>query len=207
MLQQKRLLISLIVILLSVLTGIMFVWNPSATPVRHSSVPLELKSRPIGGDFTVEILNADLSLSDLHGKTVILYFGYTLCPDICPITLSTIADALNQMTPRELEDVQALFVSFDPERDNTTRLEEYSQNFHKSLIGATAEPETLMEITGRYGVAYEFVEGDLPVRLVIKHSSSIYIIDKAGSLVKSLPYGTKANEILDSVRETIVNSN
>lgn len=203
--KQKKLLLGIISVLLLLLVAIMFVWNPSHEPIRHNNVPLALKSNPIGGDFTVEILNADLALNDFLGKTVILYFGYTQCPDICPITLSTISDALKQMTASELEAVQALFVSIDPERDNTARLEEYSQYFHESLIGATAEPDVIEAIADQYGISYEFIETDLGAAgYIINHSSAIYIVNKSGDLVSILPFGVSADAILDSVREHIL---
>lgn len=199
--KQKSLLLGVILMLLVLLTAVMFIGSPLREPIRHSNVPLAVKPNPVGGDFTVEILNADLALKDFLGKTVVLYFGYTQCPDICPLTLSTLTDALKQMTATELEAVQALFVSIDPERDNTARLEEYSQYFHEKLMGATAEPDIIKTIADQYGMAYEFIDSDQAPGYIINHSSAIYIINKNGDLARILPFGVSADAILESVRE------
>lgn len=201
--QSKSLLLGVISTLLLLLLVVMFIWSPSAEPVKHHKHPLAVNPEPEGGDFTVEILNADMHLSDYLGKTVILYFGYTQCPDISPITLSIIADALKKLNAKEQDTVQAIFVSIDPERDNTARLEEYSAHFHPKLIAATAEAEVIATIAARYGVSYEFIETDLQPGPVINHSSGIYIINNTGELTNVLAYGVNADAILDAVRVLI----
>ena len=166
--------------------------------MKHAS--LGLSATPVGGDFTVEILNKDLALKDLRGKVVILYFGYTQCPDICPTSLALLTQALSEMTEQELSGVQSIFISVDPERDNTARLEEYTQYFHKNILGATAEKEEIDRITTLYGASYNIVESDSAMGYMVDHSSYTYLIDKQGKLRHTLAHGTSSDKILEAVR-------
>ncbi len=200
---KNSLAIGLIAILGVALVWVLFFWTPTSNnATKHQT--LELSAKPTGGDFTVEIQNADLSLHDLQGKVVLLYFGYTQCPDICPTSLSLMTQALNQMTQEELENVNGLFVSVDPNRDNTTRLEEYTHYFHTNIIGATAEKEQIDKITKLYGASYRIVESDSAMGYIVDHSSYTYVIDKKGKLRYSLAHGTSPNKILTVVRELLI---
>jgi protein SCO1/2 len=87
---------------------------------------LDLASPPTGGDFRLTSANGPVSLADFRGKVVLIYFGYTWCPDICPTNLAIIAYGLKQLSPEERGDVQVLFVSVDPERDDPARLAEFA---------------------------------------------------------------------------------
>jgi protein SCO1/2 len=200
--KQKLIPIAIIAILILVLGWTAFVWNPSDNQSTENQV-LDLVEAPKGGDFTVETKDNDLSLKDLRGKVVILYFGYTRCPDICPTSLSFLTQALSQMTEEELAGTQSIFVSVDPERDNLTRLDTYTKYFHKNIIGATAEPEEVAKIAKLYGAAYQKVESNSAAGYLVDHSSYTYIIDKQGKLKYSLPHGTQAVDILKVVRELL----
>ena len=199
---KNALALVLIAVLGIALVWVLFFWNPAGdTPVKHSS--LELTATPVGGDFSVEIQNKDLSLQDLRGKVVLLYFGYTQCPDICPTSLSLMTQALNQMTKEELANVTGLFISVDPDRDNTTRLQEYTHYFHPNIIGATAEKEQIDKITKMYGASYRIVESDSAMGYIVDHSSYTYVIDKKGKLRYTLAHGTLPEKILKVVRELL----
>lgn len=197
--KQKTLAISTIALLSIALLWVLFFWNPAADePIKHQS--LELSATPIGGDFTVEILNKDLSLKDLRGKVVVLYFGYTQCPDICPTSLALLTQALSQMKEEELAGMQSIFVSVDPGRDNTARLDEYTKYFHENIVGATAEKEDIDKITKLYGASYRVVESDSAMGYIVDHSSYTYVIDKKGKLRHTLVHGTASDKILEAVR-------
>ena len=191
-----------IAILGALLFWILFFWNPVVDKaVQHET--LGLSATPVGGDFTVEILNNDLALKDLRGKVVVLYFGYTQCPDICPTSLALLTQALSQMKEEELSGMQSIFVSVDPERDNTARLEEYVKYFHSNIIGATAEQDEIDRITKLYGASYRIVESNSAMGYIVDHSSYTYIIDKKGKLRHTLPHATSSKEILKVVRELL----
>jgi protein SCO1/2 len=200
--KQKTIALSIISILGILLVWLVFFWNPAGDKaVKHQA--LELSTAPVGGDFVVETKDKDLALKDLRGKVVILYFGYTLCPDICPTSLSLLTQALNQMSEEELSGLQSLFVSVDPERDNTTRLATYTKYFHPNIIGATAEKDVIDRITQQYGAAYQIVDNDSAAGYLVDHSSYTYLIDKKGKLRYSLPHGTAPDKILKHVRELL----
>lgn len=165
---------------------------------------LELVSAPTGGDFSVKIKGKNISLSDYRGKVVVLYFGYTTCPDICPTSLGLLAQALNQMTESELLGVQSIFISVDPDRDDVAQLDQYTKYFHPSIIGATAEQGEIDRITKRYGAAYKKVEGNSAAGYLVDHSSYTYIIDKTGKLRESLAHGTPSAEMLTVVQKLLL---
>jgi len=197
---KNTLALLLIGILGIALVWVLFLWNPTSdnSVAKHNN--LELSAAPTGGDFTLEIQNADLSLQDLRGKVVILYFGYTQCPDICPTSLALLTQALNQMEEGELANLQSIFVSVDPDRDNVTSLQDYTAYFHPNILGATAEKEEIDKITKLYGAAYKKVESNSAVGYLVDHSSYTYLIDKKGRLRKSLVHGTAPEVILKEVR-------
>ena len=200
--KQKTLALSIITVLTFALIWVLFFWAPATDqPVKHET--LDLSATPTGGDFTVEILNKDLSLQDLRGKVVILYFGYTQCPDICPTSLALLTQALSQMSEDELSGMQSIFVSVDPGRDNTVRLDDYTKYFHKNIIGATAEQDEIDKITKLYGASYRIVESNSAMGYIVDHSSYTYVIDKQGKLRHTLVHGTAPNKILEAVRELL----
>jgi len=201
--KKQSLAFILISLLSTLLIWLIFFWTPATTPENSAHKALTLSSTPIGGDFSVEIQNKDLALSDLRGQVVLLYFGYTQCPDICPTNLSLMAQALNQMSQAELAKVKGLFVSVDPERDNTTRLEEYVKYFHANIIGATAEKDKIDTITKMYGAAYRIVKGDSAMGYTVDHSSYTYVIDQKGKLRYTLEHATPSDKILKVVRELL----
>ena len=199
---KNSLAVLLIAVLSIALVWVLFFWNPSGEkPV--SNHQLDLASTPVGGDFTVETQEGDLSLKDLRGKVVVLYFGYTKCPDICPTSLALLTQALNQLSEQELAEVQAIFVSVDPERDNVTRLKEYAAYFHPKILGATAEKAVIDKITKQYGAAYRMVESDSAAGYLVDHSSYTYLIDKQGKLRKTLAHGTAPEIVLTEIRKLL----
>ena len=199
---KLKILPVLILLSLATLLAWIFFWSP-ATEGTKEYQNLALSSAPIGGDFIVETKDKDLSLKELQGKVVILYFGYTLCPDICPTSLSLLTQALNQMDEDELSGVQSLFISVDPDRDNVTRLDTYTEYFHPNIIGATAKKDEIDRIVKLYGAAYKIVESHSAAGYLVDHSSYTYIIDKQGKLQYSLAHGTLPDKILKVVRELL----
>jgi protein SCO1/2 len=200
--KKNTLALGLIAILVVAIIWVLFLWKPAGdTPVKHSN--LELTATPVGGDFTVEIQNGDLSLKDLRGKVVALYFGYTQCPDICPTSLALLSQALNQLSKDELKQLQSVFISVDPDRDNVTLLKEYTAYFHPNIIGATAEKELIDKIVKQYGAAYKKVESNSAAGYLVDHSSYTYLIDKKGKLRKSLAHGTEPKIVLQEIRKLL----
>ncbi len=199
---KKLLPLAVIALLAILLLWALLFWNPADNNAPDHQ-QLDLVATPKGGDFTVETKDKDLSLKDLRGKVVVLYFGYTLCPDICPTSLAILTQALNQMNEDELSGLQSIFISVDPDRDNLTRLDQYTKYFHENIMGGTAEKEDIDRIAKLYGAAYQKVDSDSAAGYLVDHSSYTYIIDKKGKLRHSLAHGTLPDKVLKVVRELL----
>ncbi len=193
---MKKILPIIIVLLLSACIYVLFFWQA----VEHNV--LESHAEPEGGGFTLQSSSGSISLNDFRGKVTLLYFGYTMCPDICPTNLSLMANALSQLSEKELAQVQGIFISVDPERDTMERLTEYVHYFHPSLLGASATPEVIKELADRYGVAYQkVVQEDSATNYVVDHSSETYVVDPQGKLVERLSHAAPPKEIIAAIKK------
>lgn len=153
-----------------------------------------------GGDFTLFQGDKPVRLSDFHGKLVVMYFGFTSCPDVCPTTLTIIASALRQLTPEELENVQPVFISIDPERDQGEKLDAYATYFHPSFIGITGTPDEVQKVANQYGGFFIKVESDSALKYMVEHTSKTYIISKDGQHVSVLPHDMSRDVALNAIR-------
>ena len=156
---------------------------------------------PEGGDLTLQSVDGDVHLSDFRGKVVVLYFGYTACPDICPTSMATLKGALNQMSATELQQVQGVFVSIDPARDTLAHVQEYAQYFHANMRGITGAPDVVQAVAKRYGVFFRKVEmAGSAMAYSMDHSSNLYVIDQNGRLREMVAHGTAPNELATVLR-------
>jgi protein SCO1/2 len=153
----------------------------------------------VGGDFTLTDHNGQpYALSAARGKLVLLFFGYTSCPDICPTTMLTIQTLLSRLGKRA-EQVQPLFVSVDPARDTPAVLKQYLAYFHPSIIGLTGNSADLQRVTRQFSTIYRD-PGNRPAgNYVVDHSSNMYVIDAAGVLSGIFPYGTPTDTIYETL--------
>lgn len=133
-------------------------------------------------------------LSDFDGKVVVLYFGYTFCPDVCPTTLSKLADAMDILGDKA-DEVQVIMVSVDPARDTPESLAEYVEYFHPDFIGVTGEPTIVDRVATVYGVYYEKEEGSAATGYLVNHTATVMVIDKEGYLKLVLPFEGTADQI------------
>ncbi len=133
-------------------------------------------------------------LTDYEGKVVVLYFGYTFCPDVCPITLSKLDRAMDILGDRA-EDVQVIMVSVDPERDTPEVLQQYMAHFNPTFIGVTGDTDAIDRVATVYGVYYEAEEGSEATGYLVSHTATVMIVDKDGSLKLVLPFEGTAEEI------------
>lgn len=125
---------------------------------------------------------AELKLSRYKGKLVLLGFGFTNCADVCPVTLAVLATARKNLG-EAAKDVQVIYVTVDPERDDAARMRKYLAGFDAGFIGGTGTPAQLEAVRKSYGVHANRIAAG------IDHSSSIYIIDRGGKLRAMMPYG------------------
>jgi protein SCO1/2 len=130
-------------------------------------------------------------LSDYRGKLVLLYFGYTFCPDVCPATLYEIAGAI-EILDEEAQDVQLIMVSVDPERDTPAKLAEYMAYFNPSFLGVSGTPEQIAEIATFFGIYYEKNQGSDATGYLVDHTATVIVVDQDGHVKLIFPYGTTA---------------
>jgi len=143
-------------------------------------------------------------LADYRGKTVVLYFGYASCPDVCPTSLGLLSLALRKLTLEELEKIQVMFISVDPERDTVDKLKTYAEAFHPNIIGITGSAKEIANAAKNYGVMY--VKVDMPnsaLGYVVDHSSRYYVVGKDGAVKKFIEHGTSPEEIVKSLRSVM----
>lgn len=114
------------------------------------------------------------------GKTTLLYFGYTHCPDICPTSLAKLSAAIKKLDEPQRDDLQVLFVSVDPERDTPARLQQYTDVFGPQFIGLTGDSSQLDALTNRYRVSYSYGKKGPDGRYEVSHSSGIFVFDEQG---------------------------
>ncbi len=153
-----------------------------------------------GGEFELQSINGPVKLSDFKGKLVLVYFGYTYCPDVCPTALSLTGAALAQLPADELAQVQALFISVDPDRDNVTRLDEYAHFFHPSIIGLTGSKAEIDDVTKRYGAYYKIVDTGSKTDYPVDHSSQTIVVGKDGKIAATIAHGTLPDEVIKTIR-------
>lgn len=193
----ERILMVIAALLALVVAGIAVFWQPEMP--EH---PIPAAVIAAGGDFTLQSASGPVSLRDYRGKLVLLYFGYTFCPDICPTSLAATSEGLKQLKPEELAQVAMIFVSVDPKRDTPDRLKEYVEFFHPAIVGVTGTPENIAEIAKRYGVFYaeqkvETAGGGY----VVDHSADTFIVAPDGQLVGKIAHATPPDQVVVAIRK------
>lgn len=155
---------------------------------------------PGGTSISFTLIAADgnaVSEQTYRGKWLVVYFGYTSCPDVCPTTLVEIAGALEKLGPRAAG-MQALFVTIDPKRDTPDVLGEYAQSFDPRIVGLTGTPAQIALAARSFKVFYERRDTD-DGGYAYDHTTLIYLVDADGKFVKALAGDTGAQEIADAL--------
>ena len=133
-------------------------------------------------------------LSGQRGKIVLIFFGYTSCPDVCPTTLAELNASLLQLGTRA-DHVQVVLISVDPERDTSARMQEYVERFNPSFIGLSGTPQELESIWESYGVFREVVPGSSSTNYIVNHTARTTLIDQQGKMRLSYGYQTPPEDI------------
>lgn len=144
-----------------------------------------------------------VNASNYRGKVVLLYFGYTHCPDVCPTTLGTLALALHDLGP-DADKIRVLFVTVDPARDSTAILKQYVIAFGPEFVGLRGSDDELEGLAKRYRVAYTREKPDTKGDYTITHSSAVFIFDANGKARLLAGSTDKANAIAQDLRRLIV---
>ncbi len=155
---------------------------------------------PVGGAFALTDHNGrPRTDADFRGKFLLVYFGFTYCPDICPTDLQNIGLALDKLGAAA-DAVQPLFVTLDPERDTATHLKDYVPLFHPRLIGLTGETAATKKAADAYKVYYARVPNQKGDNYTVDHSAFIYVMGADGRYLGFLPPGTNADRIAAALR-------
>jgi protein SCO1 len=158
----------------------------------------------IGGPFTLQ--NGDgqtITANSFRGQYMLVYFGYTYCPDVCPTTLSEVAGALDKLGEKAKR-IQPLFITVDPARDTPAALKQYTQAFTPRLIGLTGTPEQIAKVEREYHVyAAKHVTGPGPNDYEMDHSSVLYLMGPDGRFIAPLDAGGSADELAQKLGSLI----
>lgn len=153
-----------------------------------------------GGEFSLpSTLGKDFSLSDARGRPAVLYFGFTHCPDICPVGLAVIRDAL-KIDP-DFSEVMPVFATLDPARDTIDRLKEYLAFFDPSLVGLSGSDEQIASLAKQYSTYFKALEPDENGNYNVDHTAYFYVIDREGELVRVLDHDTDAEGLASVLKE------
>lgn len=155
---------------------------------------------PVGGPFELTDQTGHRRTdADFRGKLVVLYFGYTSCPDVCPAELQSISLALDKLGVAA-ESVQPLFITVDPERDTPVRLADFVSSFHPRLIGLTGSLADIRKTAIAYRTFFVKNNASTPGDYSVDHTGFIYLVGKDGRYLGFLPPGSTPDAIADAIR-------
>jgi protein SCO1/2 len=184
------------------------VWSSIALPLlvagawviasrRTPALPVQ----PIGGDFTLTDHNgAPFALSSLHGKAVLIFFGYSYCPDVCPTTLSKLTSVAKRLGD-DGKDVKTLYITVDPGRDTPDVLKLDLKSFDLDALGLTGTRAEIDKVVKQYGASYEIVpHPESAAKYSVSHSTTLYALDRKGRVRILFDYGATVDEIVKGIK-------
>jgi protein SCO1 len=175
--------------------------NPAEAPTPFVGTDIS------GADFAKSLSLTDhngklRSMSDFKDKVVVLFFGFTHCPDVCPTTMSDLKQALKLLGDKSNE-VQVLFVTVDPERDTQEVLAKFVPSFDARFIGLRGNAQETADTLANFKIFYAKVDGKGANDYTIDHSAGMYVFDKVGKIRLYLGYGQKPAEIASDVKQLL----
>ncbi|MFN4361013.1 MAG: SCO family protein [Hylemonella sp.] len=196
--EKRRLLRST---LLAVLAGGALLLGACSEGGKASFNAIDVTGADYAKDFALTDHNGQArTLKDFQGKVVVVFFGFTQCPDVCPTSMTELA-AVRKLLGKDGEKVQGLFVTVDPERDTPEVMKAYMANFDPTFLALyAASPEQLVAVAKDYKVYYKKVAGKTPTSYTMDHSAGMYIYDTQGRLRLYSRYGSGAGALADDIR-------
>ncbi|MBS1144494.1 MAG: Electron transport protein SCO1/SenC [Proteobacteria bacterium] len=158
---------------------------------------------PAGGDFVLQSAAGPVDSKALRGKVLLVYFGYTHCPDICPASLASGGQVLKALSEAERDRVRLIMISVDPERDSVAHLKEYTAFFHPEMIGATGSPEQIAALSKAFGAGYVKQPAGADGSYSVDHTTSTYVVGPDGQLAAVLELGASNEKVLAVVRRLL----
>lgn len=151
---------------------------------------------------SIELTQADgklFRLSDQHGRLVLLFFGYTSCPDVCPTTMAELKLVMDKLG-NDANSVQVVFVSVDPARDTPEKIQKYVEHFNPSFIGLTGSVDNLQKIWDGYGVYRSVSQTNSALGYVVDHTARLTLVDADGNLRLSYGFQTPIEDIVHDIK-------
>jgi len=195
---NERKFLNLFALILSILLA-------GCSPSEEEAPPLA--GAAIGGGFTLTNQDGErVSDTDFAGRYRILYFGFTYCPDVCPVDLQMIGQALRQLEqsdPKIAAKIQPIFISVDPERDTPAVLKQYVAAFHPRLIGLTGSPDEIAEVAKRYGIYYSKEQAEGASDYLVNHTRIAFLFGPEGEPIAILPHDEGADAIVKELKRWV----
>lgn len=158
---------------------------------------------PAGADFVLQAADGPVDSKALRGKVLLVYFGYTNCPDICPASLAAGGQALKALSSEERSRVKLIMISVDPERDTVKHLKEYTAFFHPEMIGVTGSIEEIAALAKAYGAGYMKQAKRTDGSYAVDHTTSTYVVGPDGKLSSVLELGASTDKVVAAVRKLL----
>lgn len=192
------------ILLLTLLLGLFWAWRSGRLAIGASAFHgIVMQSPEPAPDFTMTTSAGErASLSDFRGKVVLLYFGYTFCPDACPTTMAELKKTVKALGD-ESDKVQVIMVSVDPERDTPEALAEYLAHFDPSFLGMTGTEEEMMAAAVPLGIYVNKHAGSPATGYLVDHTTTVAAVDRDGYLRLIYPFNTPGEDIAADVRRLI----
>lgn len=167
------------------------------------ALPAHPSDSSVGGNFElIDHHGQTFALEDARGRVVVLTFGYTFCPDVCPMTLTTVAAALDKIGS-PADEILVLFITLDPDRDTPDHLRSYVRFFHPQILGLTGTEEALRGVADQYRVRYSFFGKGERTHYSLDHTAAVYIVDPNGTLARMIPHGLPPEIMIRTLREML----
>ena len=172
----------------------------ACSPAKPQFASIDVTGADYAKDFALTDHNGQpRSLKDFQGKVVVMFFGFTQCPDVCPTALAELSE-VKKLLGKDGERAQALFVTVDPERDTPELLKAYMANFDPSFLALRASPEQLAAMAKDFKLYYKKVEGKTPTSYTMDHTAASYVYDPQGRLRLYTRAGTGAQALASDIR-------
>jgi protein SCO1/2 len=153
-----------------------------------------------GGNFCLQSDKGQHCLAQHQGRIVLLYFGYTAFPDVCPTSLAVLADAYRLLPEVVARDTDMMMITLDPERDGLAKLRDYLAFFHPNMRGLTGSEQEISAVAKQYGASYQKASlSSSQLDYAIDHSASIYLIDTQGNLMGQFRHGTSVEDVAKGI--------
>ena len=197
---RQKLIFALVVLVIAAVTGLGALWLTRSLP----EGPIGSGSALVGGPFTLTDHNGKrVTDQDFRGRYMLIFFGFTYCPDVCPSELQVMSAALDELGPKA-EKIQPIFITIDPARDTPEAMKLYVANFHPRMIGLSGSPEDIAQVAKAYRVYYARAKGsENQPDYLMDHSTILYLMGPDGKFVKHFTYGTDVKGLAAALEENI----